>query len=154
MTTGIVDSMDAAMTAYMENLRAAGLDIRGTSSGLKGISKDIATASEESILGLAAGINTQNFYISYVPQIYAEVAMIRTLLQGGATSVSGGVNVQDLVTMQNQHLSHLPNIAQNTANTVAECKAIVAETRRVADNLDRVIKPRGTQSSHTVNTSL
>lgn len=154
MTTGIVDSMDAAMTAYMENLRAAGLDIRGTSSGLKGISKDIATASEESILGLAAGINTQNFYISYVPQIYAEVAMIRTLLQGGATPISGGVNVQDLVTMQNQHLSHLPNIAQNTANTVAECKAIVAETRRVADNLDRVIKPRGTQSSHTVNTSL
>ena len=148
---GLIDTMDESMTSLVERLRAAGYDIRQSTSGLTGISKDIATASEESILGLAAGINTQNFYISQVPP---KLDTIIALLQGGGVQVGGGVNMQDLVTIQNQHLAHLPNIAQNTADTVAECKQIVAETRRTADALERVIKPRGTQSTHTVNTSL
>ena len=148
---GLIDTMDESMTSLVERLRAAGYDIRQSTSGLTGISKDIASASEESILGLAAGINTQNFYISQVPP---KLDTIIALLQGGGVQVGGGVNMQDLITIQNQHLSHLPNIAQNTAETVAECKMIVAETRRTADALERVIKPRGTQATHTVNTSL
>ena len=148
---GLIDTMDESMTSLVERLRAAGYDIRQSTSGLTGISKDIASASEESILGLAAGINTQNFYISQVPP---KLDTIIALLQGGGVQVGGDVNMQDLITIQNQHLAHLPNIAQNTAETVAECKQIVAETRRTADALERVIKPRGTQSTHTVNTSL
>lgn len=140
--TGANNAMQA-----MENLGAYS---RNMTSGLKGISKDIASASEESILGLAAGINTQNFYISQVPP---KLDIIIALLQGGGVQV-GGVNMQDLITIQNQHLAYLPNIAQNTAETVAECKQIVAETRRTADALERVIKPRGTQATHVVNTSL
>lgn len=151
MSIGLIDAMDEGMTGIVERLRAAGYDIRQSTSGLKGISKDIASASEESILGLAAGINTQNFYISQVPP---KLDTIIALLQGGGVQVGGGVNMQDLITIQNQHLAHLPNIAQNTAETVAECKMIVAETRRTADALERVIKPRGTQATHTVNTSL
>lgn len=151
MSIGLIDAMDEGMTGIVERLRAAGYDIRQSTSGLTGISKDIASASEESILGLAAGINTQNFYISQVPP---KLDTIIALLQGGGVQVGGGVNMQDLITIQNQHLSHLPNIAQNTAETVAECKMIVAETRRTADALERVIKPRGTQATHTMNTTL
>lgn len=151
LASGSINSINSAMVELMDRLRASGLNIRNTSSQLTGISRDIASASEESILGLAAGINTQNFYISQVPP---KLDTIIALLQGGTSVVGGGVNVQDLITIQNQHLAYLPNIAQNTAETVAECKAIVAETRRVADNLDRVIKPRGTQSTHVVNTNV
>lgn len=148
---GLIDTMDESMTSLVERLRAAGYDIRQSTSGLTGISKDIASASEESILGLAAGINTQNFYISQVPP---KLDIIIALLQGGGVQVGGGVNMQDLITIQNQHLSHLPNIAQNTAETVARCERAANACERMADQLDRVIKPRGTQATHTVNTSL
>ena len=148
---GLIDTMDESMTSLVERLRDAGYDLRQSTSGLTGISKDIASASEESILGLAAGINTQNFYISQVPP---KLDIIIALLQGGGVQVGGGVNMQDLVTIQNQHLSHLPNIAQNTAETVARCERAANACERMADQLDRVIKPRGTQATHTVNTSL
>lgn len=125
----------------------AGLITREVGSDLTGISKDIANASEESILGLAAGINTQNFYIS---QIHAAVLRMEMLMQNGNT----GVNVQDLVTIQNQHLAHLPNIAANTANTLAECRAILVQVTSVADNLNRVITATGTSSTHQLHTTL
>ena len=151
MSIGLIDAMDEGMTGIVERLRAAGYNIRQSTSGLTGISKDIASASEESILGLSAGINTQNFYISQVPP---KLDIIIGLLQGGNLAQGSAITLQDLVTIQNQHLSYLPSIAQHTADTVAECKQIVAETRRTADALERVIKPRGTQATHTVNTSL
>ena len=44
-----------AMTNLMSSLSTAGIDLRTSTAGLHGISKDIAGASEESILGLAAG---------------------------------------------------------------------------------------------------
>lgn len=141
------ENADVGATNAMKMLEAMGINIREMGQGLTGISKDIATASEESILGLAAGINTQNFYIS---QIHAAVLRMEMLMQSGGT----GVNIQDLVTMQNQHLAHLPNIAANTANTLAECRSILAEVRRVADNMDRVITPIGTSSTHQVHTTL
>ena len=141
------EDADVGATNAMRMLEAMGINIREMGAGLTGISKDIATASEESILGLAAGINTQNFYIS---QIHAAVLRIEMLMQSGGT----GVNIQDLITIQNQHLAHLPNIAANTANTLAECQSILLEVRRIADNMDKVIKPKGTQSTHQVATTL
>jgi hypothetical protein len=150
LTEIAAEDANTGMTNLMNALEAAGLNIRGASTDLTGISKDIASASEESILGLAAGINTQNFYIS---QIHANVALITQWVQSGGME-SNGVSISDLVNMQNQHLSYLPNIASNTAETLAECRSILSETRRVADNLDRVIKPRDVKSSYTLNTSL
>lgn len=138
------EDADVGATNAMRMLEAMGINIREMGQGLTGISKDIATASEESILGLAAGINTQNFYIS---QIHAAVLRIEMLMQSGGT----GVNVQDLITIQNQHLAHLPNIAANTASTLAECQAILVQVTTIAENLSRVIKPSGVQATHRVN---
>lgn len=136
----------------MSMLEQMGINLRGLGGEMTGISRDIATASEESILGLAAGINTQNFYISQVP---TKLDTIIGLLRGdGAMPQGSAITLQDVMIAQNQFLSHLPTIAQHTAETVAECKAIVVETRRTADALERVIKPRGTQSTYTMNTTL
>ena len=150
MIPQLAEDANVGLTNYFEALKAAGYDITKNAGELTGISKDIATASEESILGLAAGINTQNFYIS---QIHANVALITQWVQSGGMATQG-VNVSDLITLQNQHLSHLPNIAANTAGTLAECKAILAETTRIANRLDSVIKPQGVKTTHTLHTSL
>ena len=135
----------------MGMLESIGINLRDTGTGLTGISRDIATASEESILGLAAGINTQNFYISQVP---TKLDTIIGLLRGGSAVVDSGVNVQDLITIQNQHLSHLPSIAQNTAATVARCERAAVACESMASKLGSVIKPKGTTSTHSVNVTI
>ena len=133
----------------MAMLEQMGINLRGLGGEMTGISRDIATASEESILGLAAGINTQNFYISQVP---TKLDTIISLLRGdGAMPQGSAITLQDVMIAQNQFLSHLPTIAQHTAETVAECKQIVVETRRTADALDRVIKPDGTRTTYKLN---
>ena len=142
------ENADVGATNAIKMLEAMGVNIRDMGQGLTGISKDIATASEESILGLAAGINTQNFYIS---QIHAAVLRMEMLMQNGA---GGGVNIQDLVTIQNQHLAHLPNISANTAGTLLRCEEILTQVTDIATNLGRVVAPRGTQSTHQINASL
>lgn len=133
----------------MSMLEQMGINLRGLGGEMTGISRDIATASEESILGLAAGINTQNFYISQVP---TKLDTIIGLLRGdGVIPQGSAITLQDVMIAQNQFLSHLPTIAQHTAETVAECKQIVIETRRTADALDRVIKPDGTRTTYKMN---
>ena len=127
-------------------LEQGGILSREMGENLSGISKDIATASEESILGLTAGINTQNFYIS---QIHAAVLRMEMLMQNGS---GGGVNIQDLVTIQNQHLAHLPNISANTASTLQECRAILVQVTAIAENLGRVVTVNGT--SHALRATL
>lgn len=143
------ENIDVGMTNLMNALEAAGISVRGMGTDLTGISKDIATASEESILGLAAGINTQNFYISQVPP---KLDTIIAILQGGANPVAG-VNVQDLITIQNQHLAYLPNIATNTLNTADRCERAAVACESALSKISSVISVRGTASSHVVNTN-
>ena len=101
MTEVAVGNIDVGMTNLMNALSQAGISVRGMGSELTGISRDIATASEESILGLAAGINRQSFYISQVPP---KLDVIIGLLQGGNLTQGSAITLQDLVTIQNQHL--------------------------------------------------
>lgn len=147
---GATQEINNAMTILMESLKNAGYDIRQQATGLTGISKDIATASEESILGLAAGINTQNFYIS---QIHANVAAILAKM-GGTPVASGGVDVKALVEIQNQHLAYLPVIAQHTADILVRCERAATACESMSRNIGRVIVPKGSQSSHQVSVTL
>lgn len=142
--------INAAMTVLIEKLKGAGYDIRQQTTGLTGIGKDIASASEESILGLTAGINTQNFYIS---QIHANVAAILAKI-GGTPSVPGGVDVKALVELQNQHLAYLPVIAQHTADILVRCERAATACESMSRNIGRVIVPKGSQSSHQVSVTL
>lgn len=147
---GATQEINTAMTVLIEKLKGAGYDIRQQATGLTGIGKDIASASEESILGLAAGINTQNFYIS---QIHANVAAILAKM-GGTPSVSGGIDVKALVELQNQHLAYLPVIAQRTADILVRCERAATACESMSRNIGRVIAPKGSQSSHQVSVTL
>jgi DNA repair exonuclease SbcCD ATPase subunit len=117
-------------------LEAAGISLKDTSSDLTGLSRDIAEASEESINGLAAGINTQNYYISYVPQISENVAtIVQMLSQGGLGTISTSANA-DYASQQTEFLSHLPNIYQNTSDMVFE----LGEIREAYNTLNSLLK--------------
>ena len=147
---GAIQEINTGMNVLIERLKSAGLDIRKQTTGLTGVSKDVATASEESILGLTAGINTQNFYIS---QIHANVAAILAKM-GGTPSVPGGVDVKALVELQNQHLAYLPVIAQRTADILVRCERAATACESMSRNIGRVIVPKGSQSSHQVSVTL
>ena len=148
---GAVDSINNALTVVFEKLKQAGYDVRKKSTGLTGISKDIASASEESILGLSAGINTQNFYIS---QIHANVAAILAKIGGGNIPATGGVDMKTLVDMQNSHLSYLPVIAQHTSDILVRCERAATACENLSKNINRIIVPRGSQSSYQVGVTL
>lgn len=151
MANDAVTNMNVGMSNLMSALEAAGISVRGMGGDLTGISRDIASASEESILGLAAGINTQNFYISQIPTKIDEI--IGILRGGGAVAGTDGT-LQDLITLQNQHLSYLPTIAQNTADTAERCQRAADACEKIASSLNSVIKPVGTQATHTMSTSI
>lgn len=120
------------------------MNLRTTGQGLTGISKDIANASEESILGLASGINTQNFYIS---QIHANVAQILMLMQGNGAQIAQQATAGTALQVDNPYVTqYLPSIDQHTANIESYC----AQT---LDALNKVIKPSGSKGSHWVVTS-
>lgn len=149
MSSAGVD-INKGLNILWSHLDSVGIGFKKGTSNLSGIAKNYQSASEESITGLAAGVNTQNFYIS---NINTNVLAIRALLENGGAQ-GGGINLQGLVTMQNTYLSNLPSIKADTAGIWQEIKLLRAGQLRIADNLDRVIKPRGVQGSHTVNTSL
>lgn len=120
--------INEAMTNLMTSLASAGLDVRASTAGFHGISKDIANASEESILGLAAAINTQNFYISYVPTISENVSQILAAMTGGVsptapveTNEAGEV----LPSVQRMVYEHLPNMDANLSEMLRLFRSVI-----------------------------
>lgn len=151
-----VQTATEGLNVAMESLRAAGFDVdslRENTSDLKGISRDIATASEESINGLAAGINTQNFYISQIHENVLMIAKIMAQDAGLGANDTGNV-MQDLITIQNQHLSSLPLIEYNTAETVKRCERAAIACENIYNVLGKVVKPSGTKASYHVSTTI
>lgn len=128
-----VNKMNEAMTTMANDLAAAGYNLRGSSSSLTGISRNIAEASEESILGLSAAINTQNFYISRIPSIDEKMSQIIALM-GGSTA-TGGTATGDApeVDLKLQYLSYLPTMA--------------SDVNEILINLKRVISPMGANTA-------
>lgn len=149
-----VDAIDKGLQLAADNLEAAGVSFSSMreSGDLTGISRDIANASEESINGLAAGINTQNYYISHVPQIADNVAAIRVALESGASPMGGSVG--DLITLQNQAMGHLQGIERYTAEGVAECRRIATSCEEQVSQLRKVIVAKGGKTSHGVSVYL
>ena len=117
-----------AMTNLMTSLASAGLDVRASTAGFHGISKDIAGASEESILGLAAAINTQNFYISYVPTISENVSQILAAMTGGVSPTAPVETTETgevLPSVQRMVYDHLPNMDANIAEMLRLFRSVI-----------------------------
>ena len=93
LTAKAVDDIDKGLGAIMQSLAHYGINMRGTASGLSGIAKDFSGITEQTALGIAAGINTQNYYMSFVPTISQNVALIANLLGGGGAVTNPGVTL-------------------------------------------------------------
>lgn len=133
---------DSGAQTMMKFLEKAGISVRDTGAELSGISRDISSASEESINGLAAGINTQNFYIS---QQLEEVRRIRTIIEAGLGSASLPTtgNAVDYMTMHTEAMGQLTAINQHTAEAVSECCKIALQCSEEVALLRKVIIPKG-----------
>lgn len=112
------------LSVNAQQLEAMGINIRemyATSDNLKGISKNIASASSEEILQLSGFVNTALYYISPIPRMDENLAQIRAIMERGvAPALSAGTTVatQDytsILTTANEHLSSLPRMEQHLA---------------------------------------
>lgn len=141
---GFLQAADSGLNALWATLEARGYDMQKllgeTSDGPTGIAHDIATASEESINGLAAGINTQNFYIA---QQLQEVQRIRAIVEAGLQGSGKPSDSSNLLLMQEQAMNHYAAIEANTAATVARLDSVVRM-------LEGVITPRGTKGARGI----
>ena len=133
-----IGQINDAMTNLMNQLGAAGYNLRQGVGGFTGISRDIAGASEESITGLAAGINTQNFYMSLISQ---NVAAILAAMTGETVEGATGAAVPD--PYKEQVLTYMGSLPQMRDDMYA-----------IRTLLERVIKPLGTNATHYVATRM
>lgn len=133
----------AGAQTMLQFLEKAGISMRDTTSELTGITRDYATASEESINGLATAYNTMNYFVS---GIYDNTNIMLQLMQQQGGAAASGSN-SDLTALQNDHLAYLPNIAANTADMVARCERAASACETMATKLGSVIgTPTGAPS--------
>lgn len=122
-----IPAINDAMLTLMNTLTQAGYNLRSQPGQFTGIARNIANASEESITGLAAGINTQNFYLSYMPTISANVAAILMHLTGGTADTTGATPItptnNELVLA---YMATLPNIDANLAELLFAFKSVIS----------------------------
>lgn len=140
MVPDYVSQLNDTFTVAANQLQSYGYNLRQQVGSFTGISRSIAGASEESITGLAAGINTQNFYMQHIDM---NVALILSALTGGASTAGASVTGEVVDPYKDQMLQfagHIPAMDQNLAELLAEVR--------------KVIKPRGTTATHYVATNL
>ena len=132
-----MEMIDASMNNMMNELLAAGVNLRDQAGSMTGISRDIAGASEESILGLTAGINTQNFYMQHIDM---NVAMILATLTGGTTTAGSGTTGEYVDPYKDQMLAYVGTLPQ-MRDEMASIRAM----------LERVIRPVGAAATYYVS---
>lgn len=133
---------DAGAASYMKFLEQAGLSIRNLGGEMTGISREISTASEESINGLAVELHTFNYYGSHIPTISANVAEIRMIMKGGNAS-----NSLDTTALWNQHIELQQGIYRHTQETVKECREIARQCTAMAADIHKVVIPKGSTTA-------
>ncbi len=128
-----ITQANSGMNVLWESLKAKGYNVSqlfgDSDSSTSGIAKEVSSATSEEINALAAGINTQNFYISHVPTISENVMAIRKYFEAGGV-VNTGVTV-DNTALQNEAMSHYAAIENNTAASVRELQNIVTILSRM-----------------------
>lgn len=127
---GLAETLNNALLVQVSDLQSAGAQLRGTVGQFTGIKRDIANASEESISGLAAGVNTQNFFLQHIDANVAAIVLALTgesTMQAAKTTAESGSDPYKDAVLEN--LGALPQMRDDMA-------AI-----RLA--LDRVVKLNG-----------
>lgn len=133
---------DAGASTLMKFLEQAGISIRDLGGDMTGISRDIATASEESINGLAAHMNTVEHYVALIQRDTAAMAM-----NSGATGAASAIPSVDYTPLIQQSLQNQNMMIRYQDETLKEIKAQTALFRKV-------IMPNGVKGSHQVNVAI
>lgn len=144
---GSIEDMNKGMEIVWAQLKQAGLDVgkiwSDAENGYTGIAKNVASATSEEINANTAALNTQNYYMSHVPQIAEHVAAMRQLMERGTTSTLPDTTTAGWTDWQRQAMDNYNAIARNTAETVAECRRSAAACEAFAADIHRIIKVKG-----------
>jgi len=137
-TDRIIPNINNSLSGLMNTFASLGYNVRQGVGQFTGISRDIAGASEESINGLAAGVNTQNFYMQLISQ---NVASILAALTGSAevSGPAGAAAVAD--PYKDQMLQYVGSLPQMRDDIAA-----------MRSMWEKVIRPNGTSATHYVAT--
>lgn len=123
----LVNPMVEGMQVFANSMQAEGVSLRNTVGQFTGISRDIAGASEESINGLAAGINTQNFYMSFMPLIHENVAQILTHITGGnSVTPATQSGIEGMPSVQTIVYNNLPAIRSDISDVLQLLKSVIS----------------------------
>lgn len=144
---GSIEDMNKGIEIVWAQLKQAGLDVgkiwSDAENGYTGIAKNVASATSEEINANTAALNTQNYYMSHVPQIAEHVAAMRQLMERGTTSTLPDTTAAGWTDWQRQAMDNYNAIARNTAETVAECRRSAAACEAFAADIHRIIKVKG-----------
>lgn len=136
---------DAGASTLMKFLEQAGISMRDMGTEFTGIKRDIATASEESINGLAAHMNTVEHYVALIQRDVAAMAMG----SGERRVESGGMSV-DYTPLIQQSLANQSMMIRYQAETVTECKRSAAAAESILAELRKVIVTPGTTGTRQI----
>ena len=153
---GMDDALNTAnngMEVLWKALEARGYDMKqligDVDENYTGIKRDIAGASEETMSNVATIGNTLMYYVSPIPGIAANVAMMRQIMESGNTSSMPTANAGvDFAAYHTQSLEHLNTLTVRTSEILAQCRELNSQTKSIADALDRVVVYKG--NSHGI----
>ena len=143
------EDADKGAQTLMKFLEQAGISIKDINSEYTGIKRDIAGASEETMNNVATIGNTLMYYVSPIPGIAANVAMMRQIMENGNTSSTPTANSGvDFAAYHTQSLEHLNTLTVRTSEILAQCRELNSQTKNIADALGRVVVYKG--NSHGI----
>lgn len=135
---------------YLESLGINIRDLYASSDNLKGIAKEVGSASSEEINQLSAFVNTALYYVSPIPTISDNVAVIRQLMERGTTSTLPDTTAAGWTDWQQQAMENYNAIARNTADTVVECRRAAVACEAATEKLNRALRTKGATSGFNV----
>ncbi|WP_305156180.1 tape measure protein [uncultured Muribaculum sp.] len=128
---------------YLESLGINIRDLYASSDNLKGIAKEVGSASSEEINQLSAFVNTALYYVSPIPTISENVSLIRQLMERGTTSTLPDTTAAGWTDWQQQAMDNYNAIARNTADTVVECRRAAVACEAATEKLNRALRAKG-----------
>lgn len=154
----LVNGMDDALTqanngmeTLWQALESRGYDMKqlisDTDSEGSGIAKNISNATSEEINTLTAVGNTLMYYVSPIPRMDENLAIIRSIIENGGSAVGASSN-SGWTDWQQQAMENYTAIARNTADTVIECR----RAAEACEKLSKAVEVKG--GKMVVRTSL
>lgn len=134
---------DHGAGVVMKWIEQMGYDMREMGSEYSGIAKEVSSASSEEINQLSAFVNTALYYVSPIPTISDNVAVIRQLMERGTTSTLPDTTAAGWTDWQQQAMDNYNAIARNTADTVVECRRAAVACEAATEKLNRALRAKG-----------